>query len=249
MDDEEKGYRILTAELTNNKTVDTFIKFQTKERLEALREKGYVYMNNINYYITLEEKYRKEGQGDRHEADMFVLKDGYVVNPLTQDTVLTFKEANIKLKHIGKKPAFCMTGYNKMQDMVDDNTARIKVSQALVDDFKPEDEELYALIILKPQIFIDRLREALRANDIKMVEGLVTYTDTSMPIIDIKNKILYVYTPFHKREKFMHQDEYRVLVGVNANDYYDLSIGSLEDISVIVRAQDLVDGVLIRLLN
>lgn len=94
----------------------------------------------------------------------------------------------------------------------------------------------YLVIIIKPEIFFERLRkEVVDKKKFTLKRGLVNYVDMSNSF-HIKDE----NAGFLKSNAYEHQKEYRIMLddGKDEDLHIDLEIGSLEDISFIIPTRD-----------
>ncbi|MDC5492372.1 MAG: hypothetical protein AB1706_05375 [Pseudomonadota bacterium] len=93
----------------------------------------------------------------------------------------------------------------------------------------------HLVIITKPNEFVKRLRAEIIRLGYSMKARLIEYRDFSQPIEIDENEMGFV-----KSLEFSHQKEYRFMVddGKNENLPLDISIGSLEDITLMLPIED-----------
>lgn len=92
----------------------------------------------------------------------------------------------------------------------------------------------YALVVLDSNAFMDRLSASLRDNKIKGKADLVEYID---------NRHTGPVGPFRKVQKFDYQSEWRLVCPDGPGKERTITIGSLEDISVIIECSKLHDEI------
>ncbi len=90
----------------------------------------------------------------------------------------------------------------------------------------------YAIVLLQPQQFMDRIISCLRERRITGKTGLVKY---------VPDDYQGVIGPFRKRDSFSYQSEWRLVVSDGPGTRFVLKIGSIEGISTIVRADEIND--------
>ncbi|MDV7645748.1 hypothetical protein R4646_01980 [Acinetobacter baumannii] len=93
----------------------------------------------------------------------------------------------------------------------------------------------HLVIITKPDEFVERLKTEIIRLGYGMKANLIEYRDFSQPIEIDEHKVGFV-----KSLEFSHQKEYRFMVddGKNENLPLDISIGSLEDITLLLPIED-----------
>lgn len=105
-----------------------------------------------------------------------------------------------------------------------------------------------ALLITDRNEFLRKVAVALDREGIKGYHGYVDYYDESKDSLEywtslIKNGLNHV--AFWKRERYSYQQEYRFLIEppITENDYYELEIGNISDISVLLTAEQALTAI------
>lgn len=241
---QEKEFKNLTLENANFKPFYMLIKFQSKERLEDLQN-GHIYMKNLKYFIDLERVYKQEGQGDQNECRMFKAFNLKLTEHLTGKTI-ELESVDISNAESIHKPVFCMTHKDICEKMIKLEYPKFKttisVSKQIIDDFSEEGVELYALLINKGE-FLRRIANELDNLKIPFRYGRVSYKDTSIFEFSSETKEVYFNTEFNKDERFSHQEEFRIILDINVENYFDFNIGDIRDISMLMPARYLLEGI------
>lgn len=219
--------------------VYVFYKFQTKDRLEDLMYNGHIYMKNLDYFIKLEKSTGDEDVGDAKEALSFrsSLKLVYKENKNIDLGV-----CDIRFGNNIKKPVYCLTCIDILDYITDITETTIECrptfDKKILEGLKKGDKELYVLIIDVIQ-FQNKIRDYCNKNGIKYECNFVEYRDTNV-LHRIGDRI-YLNGPFHKREKYAYQKEFRYIFEkeIDYNEHYDFCIGDISEISHLCKAEEL----------
>lgn len=96
-------------------------------------------------------------------------------------------------------------------------------------DEKNKDFGEDVVVLTSPQLFLERVIEAVKKRKLNTKIGLVNYYDETEHKNFADNEVL-----FNKLSKFSYQKEYRVVIDTNIeNNPYILEIGDLSDICII----------------
>ena len=200
-----------------------YIKFGEKEHLEKMRTEGLFYCNTITFFSNLEDEHR----GDPFES---VIKLDYKEKVIIQlkpadDPTAEWKKLNaskVHYKEYYEEPLgniFCFSAF--------------KITPKKEVSILPFDKKIlnfkYGLLILRQDIFIERLNDALAKLDFKTCLKPVEYLDLS--------KYSGKKNLFQKNLKYSWQEEFRLILYTNKykrNDPFEFSIGNIEDISEII---------------
>ncbi len=199
------------------------IKFGAKEHLERMQKEGLFYCNSITYFSKIEDNHR----GDAFES---VTKLQYLENPIFQlkpadDPSAEWKNlkvTNMLIQEYYKEPLgnlFCMSAFKV------NPTKKISVFH-----FDERFSEFgYGLMILRQDLFMDKLRSALSKFNFKTCIKPVEYLDLS--------KYSGEKNLFQKDVAYSWQEELRIILYTNKfkfRDPFEFSIGNIEDISEII---------------
>ncbi|MDR6541604.1 hypothetical protein ABIC56_002782 [Acinetobacter bereziniae] len=97
----------------------------------------------------------------------------------------------------------------------------------------------HLVLITNPNKFVELFRAEIKRLGYGMTANQIDYKDFSQPINIDQSMIGFV-----KSSKFAHQKEYRFMVddGKNENSPLDITIGSLEDIAILIPIEDFNDN-------
>ena len=211
------------------------IKFQDKDKIDYL-QKGKIYLKSLAYYRKQEKDTGEDTVGDLFES-MIHVNDGYIFIPeLGMREKLTDSLIETSFSNCF---VFCMLSL--------ENTSNIF-------QFSDEQKEKIldfgdtALLITDRDAFLQRVAVALERDDIKGYHGFINYYDETKDHVKywaslITNGINHV--AFWKRERYAYQQEYRFLIEPPAteNDYYELDIGDITDISIVLTAKEALNAI------
>jgi hypothetical protein len=219
-----------------------FYKFQTKSILKDLQGRGHIYMKNLDYFIKLEQTTGDDNIGDAKEALSFrsSLKLEYNGNQ-----IIDLGTCDVRLGSEIKKPVYCLTCIDILDYITETTQTTIECVPAfdnnIIDGFKKEDEELYVLII-DAVSFQNKIKQYLDENYIKYKCNFVEYRDTN--IFYRKDEHISFNGPFHKRQKFAYQKEFRYIIDKQIEDEecFEICIGDISDISHLCKAEELLQN-------
>jgi len=205
-----------------------FMKFGEYEHLKAFREEGLLYCNPITYFTEIEDQSLR---GDNMEdiTQMIYFKDGTVaIGPPNEEVPadapqLPFKDFNLISRHAAPfGNLFCMTAVN----LLDKPMGEIfRINERMKEFGK------HFLYIHDSSAFMQRLGQKLKESKLHFETGLVEYKDF--------NKYTGSKSVFQKHNDFAYQQEWRLFIRNNNTDHIKITIGSLEDISVIGSSENI----------
>ena len=194
------------------------LKISKLEYLEDLR-RGKLYMNRLDTF----RKFEQEGLGDKEEGLVGHFPKGTMS---ISDTVIADVK-NISLYAFNKNPIFCITSIPLMKTA--SNKYSYKVDSQIFRDFMFDPAAKYGAIAIDKHAFEELFQKELTRKDFGWYWNKVTYSD-ERPTLQ-KDDLYQV--AFHKRMKFSHQHEWRLMLGAEVNDHYELNIGDLSNYSKI----------------
>lgn len=196
----------------------TLIKFGRQDHLLQLQEEGLLYMNHLPYFWSIEDQ---ELRGDPFDSN-FRIERGPRIGMTLPDGREAFLEGTWTL---GMQPAnpekinlFCMYALRPL----------VKVSFPIdAENFRFGE---YALLLINRDAFMARMTSVLESQRIKAQAGLVEYVDDRY-----KGEL----GPFRKLGKFAYQCEWRLVCLDGPGGPRKIRIGSIQDISVLIRSDEL----------
>ena len=206
------------------------IKFQSKQKIENFRG-GQIYMKSLEYYRKREAETKDDTVGDLIEGMVHVC-DGEIYIP-ELNVYQRLSDELIKT-NFSNSYVFCMLGISP------DIT-----SFSFTDDQKEKISTFgdTALIIRDKHEFLRRVTNAVLSENLAGSHGFVTYGDENTDSVAYWCSLLkngMSYSAFWKRKKYAYQQEYRLLIEnpPTEKDYYNLNIGSIEDISIMCSTEE-----------
>ena len=201
-----------------------FVKFGAKKHLEKLQSEGHLFCNTITYFSNLEDN---NVRGDKLESTFkFKYLENIILHLRDADNPTAewknLKVTNMLLQEYYKQPLgnlFCLSAFKLLPQQ---NVTVFSFDNRFIN-------YEHALIIRNQKVFFDLIKKAASALQFRICGNLVEYFD------------LYNYsgerTLFQKDIKYAWQEEYRIIIYTNkylADDPFEFSIGSIEDISEII---------------
>lgn len=199
----------------------TLIKFGKFEHLLQLQNEGLLYMNDLQYFWEVED----EDRGDVFDCIAHVYR-GPKIGFTLPDGKEVFMEGDWTIRmhppEHEKINIFCMYAL-----------------RPLVEGSFPVDERSFrfgehALVMINPAEFLRRIEFTLRSHGIFGGANLVEYVD---------DKHTGDLGPFRKFRKFAYQSEWRLVCYNGPTGPREIRIGSIADISVIIRSDEINRGI------
>jgi len=219
----------------NNKTI---IYFLVKTFTETCHAKafldGTLFMNSLSYFATLDEP-TKAIRSDRHEGTVAWFQPEQIqlkINDIQIPGTDLAAPLSIKLHHHFNKNIFCMhASYIGGAAPYEFPTTSAFEEQLKI----PEDNikfGMQSVIITNPEIFLNKVKQAVIENKFGMQARLVDYYDPATFHGHFKDD----EAVFKKHLSFAYQREYRIAVDSNNNSHSPLvlEIGNIRDIAKII---------------
>jgi hypothetical protein len=195
----------------------TLIKFGQQEHLLQLQDEGLLYMNHLPYFWEIEDE---ELRSDPFDCIAEVAR-GPKIGFTVADGKEVFMEGNWTLRMYPPEPEkiniFCMYAL-----------------RPLIEGTFPVDERNfrfgeYALVLINRNEFMRRIESILKSQRIIAKADLVEYVD---------DKYTGKLGPFRKLKRFAYQSEWRLVCYDGPGRPQEIRIGSIRDISVIIRSDE-----------
>lgn len=194
----------------------TLIKFGQQEHIIQLRDEGLLHLNNLPYFWEIEDK---ELRGDPFDGVDEVAR-GHIAKFTFPEGKEVTLEGNWTIRMHPFEPErikiFCMYALRPLIGSFPVNEKNFQFGD-------------YALVLIKPQEFIDRIALTLKAQGIKGKADLVEYVDD-----EYAGKV----GPFKKLKRFSYQSEWRLVCFDGPGKTMTIRIGSIRDISTIIRSDE-----------
>lgn len=196
----------------------TLIKFGRQDHLRQLQEEGLLYMNDLPYFWGIEDQ---ELRGDPFDSNARIER-GPRIGIALPDGKEVFLEGTWTLGMPPTNPEkinlFCMFALRPL------------VGASFPVDAKNYRFGEHALVLINRDEFMLRIESAIKSQRVKAQAGLVEYVD------DLYKGEL---GPFRKIGKFVYQSEWRLVCLDGPGGPRKIQIGSIQDISVIMRSDEI----------
>ena len=195
----------------------TLIKFGQQDHLLQLQDEGLLYLNHLPYFWEIEDQ---ELRGDPFDSIAEVRRGPKVVIPLQNGKEVSMEGEWVIRMHPPKPEKiniFCMYALRPFSGTfpVDERNFR----------FGP-----FALVLLNRPEFMRRIETTLRSQKMEFKADLVEYVDDSH---------IGRVGPFIKLKRFAYQSEWRLVCYNGPGGPRKIRIGSISDISVILRSDEI----------
>ncbi|MBC3540065.1 hypothetical protein ACFSC6_04255 [Rufibacter sediminis] len=194
------------------------IKFGQKVHMEQLYKSGVIYMNHLSEFVKIEDN---ELRGDKHES-------------LSEIKKIT----NIEISHRGRKIGYAETGrlslwHNELMGNIYSMYTLYNVQrpEEILIDAKCKDFGDTFIIITNVEEFISRIKKEAAIHSVEVIYGPVEYVNTK--------EYLGSWSVFKKPLEYLYQQEFRFFAKKDNSGPFCLTIGSLEDISIMLDSDSL----------
>ncbi len=192
------------------------IKFGQKEYLEALLNEGLIYMNNIDYFRKYEESQPEHLRGDKYECFDYISQNNKAI--VFDEPSMEFENVTI-FENRKTYPGYLYCMYAIYAD-----NSNLHIDSRMLDFGE------YAVIILNPKEFINRIRYYCEEHGMHPNCFPVKYYDEK-----VENGLLH---PFMKRGKYSYQNEARIYIHkYNPQNSIVLKLGAIKDIACLMKCQ------------
>ncbi|QQU02151.1 hypothetical protein [Myroides odoratus] len=189
-----------------------------KEHIEALFEKGEIYINSIDFIRDCDDNEERSDEDEGINYRQYLGKAKIKIcefgqNIETNGYEFSAIDVTIKQDNSIKGNIYCLTGIYSHDLLGERNEIRYK-TEAFGDSI---------ILIHKPKVFLNRIFAELERLGYKGYKAnKVTYYNN-----DYSGEINF----FKKHKKFKHQNEFRIFVPNEKNQPIKICIGSLKDIA------------------
>lgn len=228
-----------------------FVKFSDNiDHLKSLQQ-GNLYMNNLKYYVELEEETGIAGMGDKLEA-LNVINNVEVsfYLPGTDHliTQATAKQVNFRYEDALYKPVYCLFAITaEMLTIHEENESEIELKINFTEDQKRKMTSEFGkhALIISPSHFSERIETSFNEKGYDFSGAYVDYIDNN---VNQQRRMEAFSNPdtrmfFFKDLGFKHQSEFRIVI-YNKDEENAIveNIGDLQDCSVLMKTEDLFAG-------
>ena len=219
------------------------MKFGEKENLEKLR-KGQVYMKNLKYYIEREKQDDDECIGDKYEGKIFVKNITFTMYNIETGEFIANGHAPKASIDLGLQnyPVFCMfmLDYRNHTDCILEGE-QLRVTYTLTEEQRTKMSNFgeYVLIVKNNYEFIQRINAALKKLEMNYYMDKVNYHESNK-IEQYKEIYKNNYrVAFWKRNTYSYQQEYRLIIENEVDDFMSFEIGDISDITELMTVEKL----------
>jgi hypothetical protein len=193
----------------------TLIKFGQEKHLLQLQNEGLLYMNNLPYFWKMEDD---ELRGDPCDCVAEIARGPKIAFTLADGKQFFMEgEWTLRIPPVNPEKVNIFSMYSLRP--LAENTFPINEKNFRFGD--------HALLLIKPEEFMRRLEFSLKSQRIVGNGDLVEYVDD-----EYAGKV----GPFRKFSKFNYQSEWRLVCKDGPGGPRKIYIGSIQDISVIIRS-------------
>lgn len=196
----------------------TLIKFGKQENLLRLQSEGALYLNTPEYFWQIEDE---ELRGDPFDCIAKVARGPKIMISLPDGKQESMEGEWIYRMYPpepDKMNIFCMFA---LRPHIEGNFPIDKINYRFGD---------YALFLINPNEFMQRVQSTLKNEKINYKADLVEYVD---------DKYIGELGPFKKLKRFAYQSEWRLVCYEGPSGPREILIGDISDISVILRSDEI----------
>lgn len=225
-----------------------FIKFQKRIQHLVSLQQGNLYMNNLKYFIELEEEKGTLGIGDKLETANVINNVELSFNELGTDKLvfnLQAKRVITRYDDAMYKPVFCLFAITiDMLEIVEEleNEVRLKINftDEQIDKMISEFGK-YALVI-SPTNFKKKLEDSFNQKAFDYCDRYVEYYNININeqrrLESFANQDVSLF--FYKRDELDYQKEFRIVILDKDEETAIVEdIGSLEDCSILIETKNI----------
>lgn len=209
------------------------IKFKDESIINSLQS-GCIYMNSIKVFRKIEKETDDDKVGDVIDGLLHINEGVFYSEDL--ECIQELKDAAVHTKY-SNDFCYCFFGIDS-----EHNHGSFSEEQKI----KMREMGEYALIITDFPKFIQRVVNAANELNYELYGGFVKYYNPNVDCINVFASLFgkdgLKNVPLLKRDKYSFQQEFRLVIhapDVN-EEYIILPIGSIEDISVKIKAEELL---------
>ena len=242
---QRKGMVIIMEKKTVKNGLSMLMKFGSEENLKKL-QKGQLYMKNLQYYVDFEKTTDDEDVGDKYDGQM-VLQDAkitiYDYETGAFVTQMDVPTASINLGYL-QCPVFCMFMFdyrNHVKEELTGNIVKIRYQFTEEQLSRLPNFGSYVLLIKNGDEFIERVKKGLLNAGIGYTSDFVQYHEGN--ILQHMQEVAKdgMRIAFWKRQKYVYQQEYRILAHTQVDDHLSVDIGDISDITQLLSTSDLLN--------
>ena len=220
----------------------SLIKMCQKEEYVNCFRRGELYANRLRYY--------RDSGIDEYEGAVWHQPDKHRV--ILNDRLIPPEDfagpIEMHLDRIDNLHVFCMFAFHSgdFETLTPANAGAFMEKQIGSIDDCIEDFGGYAVAVTRTQEFLRRVHVAMKRmyEEKRILEGRAHFVEYYDPDTFNMEILREIEIPFHKRNEFRHQKEYRIVVntGTVGRDHRIIDIGDIQDITVAMKTEDIYRG-------
>ncbi len=218
------------------------IKFTKEDYVNSIVN-GNLYMNNIKYFVDLENRTGIKGQGDKYEAGNVISDVEIKFYKAGTDQLIAegyAEEIIDRSNFFDDLPIFCITAFSANDFKIIRETG--DYYEVAFDVEESERNRMLAnfgekAILINPKLFLDKVDDFFRNDKTEYVARRVNYknlkTNDEERIMNYRNHFLLPM--FTKDKYYEYQREFRIVaLGHRTENNYFANIGSLDKVAFFV---------------
>lgn len=230
------------SEVRSKEEILLMIKFTKEDYVNSIVN-GNLYMNNIKYFVDLENRTGIKGQGDKYEASNVISDVEIKFYKAGTDQLIAeghAEEIIDRSSFFDDLPIFCITAFSTNDFKIIRETR--DYYEVAFDVEELERNRMLAnfgekAILINPKLFLDKIDGFFKNGKTEYVAGKVNYKNLK---INDKERIMnyrnHVLLPMFTKDKYYeYQREFRIVaLGKRTENNYIANIGSLEKIAFFI---------------
>jgi hypothetical protein len=209
------------------KTPILFVKFGQKDHIEELQNKGLLYLNTVDFFKNLETEQGVRGdflEGASELKNIFQEdKSVLTVNPGKKDE-MNFNLTNAQIRQFFNYEGNIFSLFSIFNNNQETQIIEFEKSMKSFGNT--------ALIITNVNEFLKRVKLELKKRKFKFHWGLIDYYNEN-------ERNLKELNIFKKASTFQNQNEFRIYVENENNKYLKIEIGSIKEITYLIKSEEL----------
>jgi hypothetical protein len=204
--------------------VFALVKFGAREHMESLHGTGQLYMRTLASFLSIEDKALR---GDPTEGLAAFFQPGRIQLQIGDHVVAPGDI--VGPVHMSYQMTRALHVYSMFALTEREVASVLKGGQAI--DPRCLEFGDTALVVTNVSEFFRRVSRAAEEAGVSHARSLIHYLD--------RRTHHGQFSPFNKMQEYSWQSEYRIVVAPSENEIFYLELGSLEDISILTKAQEL----------
>lgn len=247
----ERNNELSTSEELQAQFRDTpimFMKFSKNIEHLKMLQSGSLYMNNLKYYVELEEKNGVPGMGDKLEA-MNVMNEVnlsfYIPGTDRLIRQATAKTTSLRYQDALYKPVFCLFSITiDMLEVIEETESFVSLKLNFSKEQLAEMEKEFGkhVLLISRNALHERIEKSFKEREYEWQGKPAEYLDYTLNHMNVFQAYANRSTDlfFYKNKKFEHQKEYRIVIfNKDEEEAITEKIDTLEDVSYLTTTDSL----------